>query len=167
MKTVINIENEKSITIEDCPTMHDVDEMTIRLWKEYSDVTIYCMQITYNKNGVTMHKTYAEGVEASLVHSFVTYPMVVINSLLEVRSILGFLPFHQSGKYAAHLDFDSMETLAKRVLPHTMSTFLGVEIPTAFLNEISAKYTENDLLLAMNNGVAGEHVFKEIQMNLS
>jgi len=165
MKTVINIENEKSITIEDCPTMHDADEMIIDLSEEYSDVVIYCMRITYTKNGVTVHETYTEGEQASLVDAFVAYPMVLINRLLEVRSILGFLPFHQSGKYVAHLDFDSMETLAKRVLPHTMSTFLGVEIPTAFLGELSAKYTGNDLLLAMNNGVAGEHVFEEIQYN--
>jgi hypothetical protein len=142
--------NRGNLEVHDCPLPTEFqnleekpDTMLISINYAYGyDESIYTMTINYENNAGTKfpHK-YSEGQDPVTIGKFVEYPgNMSVRELLEVRRILGFIPFNSTwdGKrwYCESLDFKTVEEFNARKQPIKMGTFLGIPLPQAFIDGI-------------------------------
>lgn len=142
--------NRGNLEVHDCPLPAEFqnseekpDTMLISINYVYGyDESIYTMTINYENNtGTKFPHKYSEGRDPVTISKFVEYSgNMNVRELLEVRRILGFIPFSTAwdGKrwYYENLDFKTVEEFNARKQPIKMGTFLGIPLPQAFIDGI-------------------------------
>jgi hypothetical protein len=153
----INVDGYDNLEVQDCPvplefadSQEKPDAMVVKIDMKGAMTTDY-----YNDIMTIFPHKYVEGQDAIIISKFVRIPeQLNIEKLLQVRRILGFIPFYSRADgnkyYNPVLDFTTTEEFSARKKPVIMDTFLGVSLPQAFINDI--RFTES-LISAFTDGL--------------